>query len=334
MTPSFETTYLGLKLRSPLVASASPLAQNIDNIKRLEDAGAGAVVLNSLYEEQIRQEREALHHHLEHGTESFAEALSYFPEPDVYHAGTDAYLEQIRLAKEAVDIPIMPSINGSSLGGWTRFANRMEQAGADALELNIYWIPTDPNMTGAQVEKNYIDIVKAVRAAVTIPVAVKLSPFFSSLANMARQFEAAGADALVMFNRFYQPDIDLEMLEVAPNVLLSTAQALRLPLRWVAILYGHLKLDLAASGGVHTGEDALKLLMAGATVTMMTSALLRHGIEHLSVVENEMRTWMVNHEYESVAQMRGSMSQRNSPNPAAFERAQYMKALKGYLPNP
>jgi dihydroorotate dehydrogenase (fumarate) len=326
------TTYLGLELRSPLVASASPLSEKIDNIRHMEDAGAGAVVLYSLFEEQLEMEAFELDHHLTHGTESFAEALTYFPEPDEFKLGPEDYLEHIRKAKEAVDIPVIASLNGSSIGGWTSFARQMEEAGADALELNVYYIPTDPDLAAEAVEQTYIRILEAVKGAVTIPVAIKLSPYFSSMANMAKRLDAAGADALVLFNRFYQPDFDLEELEVRPNVLLSTPQALRLPLRWIAILYGRIQANLAASSGIHTGEDALKMLMAGANVTMMTSALLSRGIDHLQTVEQEMRAWMTTHEYESVNQMRGSMSQKNVGNAAAFERAQYMRALTSFDP--
>ncbi|MFO7322330.1 MAG: dihydroorotate dehydrogenase-like protein [Chloroflexota bacterium] len=327
---NLSTTYLGLNLRSPLVVSASPLSETIDNIKRMEAAGAGAVVLYSLFEEQLRLERDALFHYLEAGTESHAEALTYFPQPSEYRIGPEGYLEHIRKAKAAVDIPIIASLNGTSLGGWTQFAREIEQAGADALELNIYYIPTDPNLTSEQVEQTYIDILKAVKESVRIPVAVKLSPFFSSFANMARRLEEAGADGLVLFNRFYQPDIDLEALEVKTNVLLSTPQALRLPLTWIGLLYGRIHVSLAATSGVHTAEDALKLLMVGADVTMMASVLLQRGIEHLREIETDMRRWLEEHEYESVAQLKGSMSQINSDNPSAFERAQYMRAISSY----
>jgi dihydroorotate dehydrogenase (fumarate) len=327
-----RTHYLGLPLRSPLVVSASPLSEKLENIKRMEDAGASAVVLYSLFEEQIKREREMLHHYLMYGTESYAEALTYFPEPEQYHAGPDEYLELIRKAKEAVDIPIIASLNGTSIGGWTKFAHRMEEAGADALELNIYYIPTDLDLPGSQVEETYLNILTAVKQAVQIPVAIKLGPFFSNMANMARKLDQAGANALVLFNRFYQPDIDLETLEVRPNVLLSTPQALRLPLTWIGILYGRIVADLAASSGVHTAEDVLKLVMAGANVTMMTSALLRNGIDHLRVVEADLVRWMEEHEYESIAQMRGSVSQINAEDPSAFERAQYMRALTSYRP--
>ncbi|MAS33831.1 MAG: dihydroorotate dehydrogenase [Anaerolineaceae bacterium] len=325
-----STRYLGLALRSPLVASASPLSEQIYNLKQMEDAGAGAVVLHSLFQEQLEREASELHYHMTEGTESFAEALSYFPEPTTFHLGPDAYLKHIRKAKDSVDIPVIASLNGSTLGGWIDFARLIEDAGADALELNLYHIPTDLNETGGAVEARYLEVVAAVRAAVSIPLAVKLSPFFSNMANMARQLDEKGANALVLFNRFYQPDIDLENLEVYPHVLLSTPQDLRLPLRWIAILYGRINADLAATSGVHTAEDALKMLMAGANVTMMASALLKNGIGHIRTVEADLRRWMEEHEYESVQQMRGSMSQQHAGNPAAFERAQYMRALTTY----
>jgi dihydroorotate dehydrogenase (fumarate) len=326
------TTYLGMKLRTPLVPSASPLSDEIDNIKRMEDAGASAVVLSSLFEEQLLLDRYELHHHLTHGAESFAEALTYTPEPDDIRLGAEDYLERIRKAKEAVAIPIIASLNGISIGGWTDYANLIQEAGADALELNIYYIPTDPTLTGAEVEQTYLDILTIVKSLVTIPVAVKLSPFFSNLANMARRLDEAGADALVLFNRFYQPDIDLDNLVVRPNVILSTPQALRLPLRWIAILYGRVRADLAATSGIHTAQDVIKTLMAGANITMLCSALLRHGIDHISLIEQRLRQWMEEREYESVRQMRGSMSQVHCANPAEFERAQYVRALQSFKP--
>jgi dihydroorotate dehydrogenase (fumarate) len=326
------TTYLGMKLRTPLVPSASPLSDEIENIKRMEDAGASAVVLSSLFEEQLLLDRYELHHHLTHGAESFAEALTYTPEPDDIRLGAEDYLERIRKAKEAVAIPIIASLNGISIGGWTDYANLIQEAGADALELNIYYIPTDPTLTGAEVEQTYLDILTIVKSLVTIPVAVKLSPFFSNLANMARRLDEAGADALVLFNRFYQPDIDLDNLVVRPNVILSTPHALRLPLRWIAILYGRVRADLAATSGIHTAQDVIKTLMAGANITMLCSALLRHGIDHISLIEQRLRQWMEEREYESVRQMRGSMSQVHCANPAEFERAQYVRALQSFKP--
>jgi dihydroorotate dehydrogenase (fumarate) len=327
-----STTYLGINLRTPLVPSASPLSQEIDNIKRMEDAGASAVVLHSLFEEQLRLERFELHHHLTQGTESFAEALTYFPEPEEFHLGPDAYLEHIRKAKEATRIPIIASLNGTSVSGWTDYARKIEEAGADALELNVYYIPTDLDLSSIHVEQTYIDILRAVKHVVKIPVAFKLGPFFSNMANMARRLEQAGANGLVLFNRFYQPDIDLEELEVRPNVLLSTPQALRLPMRWIAILYGRLQLSFAATSGIHGAQDALKMLMVGASVTMLCSVLFRSGIEQIRTIEEDMRQWMEDHEYESVRQMQGSMSQKNCADPAAFERAQYMRAIKSYVP--
>jgi dihydroorotate dehydrogenase (fumarate) len=327
---NLNTNYLGLQLRSPLVASASPISEKLDNIKRLEDAGAGAVVLYSLFEEQLRQEQLALHHHTTYGTESYAEAISYFPEPVEFHTDSRGYLELIRKAKQSVEIPIIASLNGTTLGTWVKFARQIQEAGADALELNLYSTPTDLDTPGWQIEQTDLDIVTAVCQAVQIPVAVKLSPFFSNMANMAKRFAEADARGLVLFNRFYQPDIDLEALEVRPNVLLSTPQSLRLPLRWIAILYRRVQIDFAATSGVHTGEDAAKLLLVGANVTMMASALLKNGIDHLRVVENGLREWMEKHEYESVIQMQGALSQIHSESPAAFERAQYLKAITHY----
>jgi dihydroorotate dehydrogenase (fumarate) len=323
------TKYLGMTLRTPLVASASPLSQEVAGIRALEDGGASAVVLYSLFEEQLHQEALDLELHLNAGTESFAESLTYFPQSSEFHTGPEGYLDHIRKAKDAVDIPIIASLNGATLGGWAKFARQIEQAGADALECNLYRIPTNTEISGAGVEKAYLDIVLEVKSAVRIPVAVKLSPFFSNLPNMAKQFDEAGADGLVLFNRFYQPDIDLEELEIVPRVLLSTPQALRLPLTWVGILYGHIKASLAATSGVHGPEDVIKLLMVGADVTMMCSALLHHGVGHLAVVEKGVRQWMEDREYESVKQMQGSMSQLRCPDPGAFERAQYMRAVKG-----
>ncbi len=324
------TTYLGLKLRTPLVPSASPLSEEIDNIKRMEDAGAPAVVLYSLFEEQLRQDRAELVHHLEQGTESFAEALTYFPEPEEFHLGPEEYLKHVAKVKKATRIPVIASLNGSSAGGWTQYARQIQQACADALELNIYYIPTDPAVSGAKVEQTYLDILKAVRAEVTIPVAVKLSPFFSNFANMAKRLDDAGANGLVLFNRFYQPDIDLESLEVKPNILLSTPMAMRVPVRWVAILYGHVRASLAATSGIHRASDVLKMLMAGADVTMLCSVLIRHGVRQIATIERDLVAWMEEHEYESVSQLKGSLSQKNCPAPGEFERAQYMRAISSY----
>lgn len=325
------TTYLGLKLRTPLVVSASPLSEDVDNIKRMEDAGASAVVLYSLFEEQLRHDRLELHQNLQQGTESFAESLTYFPEPDEFRLGPEEYLKHIAEAKKASKIPIIASLNGSSVGGWTEYARQIQQAGADALELNIYSIPTDMEMSGEVVEDNYLNILRAVKSNVTIPVAVKLSPFFSNFANMAKRFDEAGANGLVLFNRFYQPDIELESLEIKPNLLLSTPMAMRLPLRWIALLHGKLKASLAATSGIHRASDALKMLMVGADVTMLCSTIIRHGAPQIGMMERDMVDWLEEHEYESVSQLKGSLSQKNCAEPAAFERAQYMKALTGFV---
>ena len=325
-----STSYLGLKLKNPLVPSASPLSRTIDGVKRMEDAGAAAIVMYSLFEEQIHHEAAELDHYLSYGTQSFAEALSYFPEHGEYNLGPDEYIEHIRKAKDAVDIPIIGSLNGISTGGWIQYAKKIQDAGADALELNVYYIPTDPKLSGAAVEQRYLDVLKAVKSTVTIPVAMKLSPFFSSMAHMAAQLDAAGADGLVMFNRFYQPDLDIEQLEVVPNVTLSTSQAIRLPLRWVAVLYGRVKASLAATSGVHSAQDVVKLLMAGADVTQLCSSLLLHGPGRIAEILQELDRWLLEHEYTSVKQMRGSMSQKSVADPSAFERANYMKALNRF----
>jgi dihydroorotate dehydrogenase (fumarate) len=326
-----STTYLGLKLRTPLVPSAAqPLTENVENIKRMEDAGAAAVVMHSLFEEQLSLERRDLFESMTQGTDSFAEALTYFPEPAEFQVGPELYLENIVKAKAAVQVPIIASLNGATPGGWVDYARKIEQAGADALELNIYWIPTDPSLTSIRIEDTYVDILKSVKEKISIPVAVKLSPFFTNFANMARRLEAVGANGLTLFNRFYQPDIDLELLEVSPNILLSTPMAMRLPLRWIAILRDQVGLSLAATSGIHRATDAIKMLMVGADVTMLCSAIIRHGPKHITVMEKEMRTWLEEHEYESVQQLQGSMSQKNCPDPAAFERAQYMRAVSSY----
>ncbi len=322
-----STTYLGIELRTPLIPSASPLTEDLGNIRKMEDAGAAAVVLHSLFEEQIRQDRDELLTHLSRGTESNAEALTYFPEPPAFHVGPEHYLENIRKITDAVDIPIIASLNGSTMGNWTSYARLMEEAGASAIELNIYWIPTSLHLTGTEVEKIYLDIVEAVKSKVTIPVAVKVSPFFTNFANMAARLDTAGADGLVLFNRFFQPDIDVETLEVRPNILLSTPMAMRVPLRWIALLHGRITASLAATGGIHRPTDVVKMLMAGADATMLCSALLRHGIPYLSVLERGVRDWMDQHEYQSVRQLKGSLSQTNCPDPSAFERAQYMRAI-------
>jgi dihydroorotate dehydrogenase (fumarate) len=322
-----STNYLGLKLRTPLVPSASPLSEDLGSVKRLEDAGASAIVLHSLFEEQIRRDENEVQHFLEMGTFSSAEALTYFPEPGDLPHGPDHYLKHVARCKEAVAVPVIASLNGSTAGGWTSYAKAIQDAGADALELNIYQVPTDPSVAGAELEQTCLYILAAVKKCVTIPVAVKLSAFFTNFANVADRFDRAGADGLVLFNRFYQPDLDLEALEVRPNILLSTPMAMRLPLRWIAILHGRLRASLAATSGIHRASDALKMLMAGADVTMLCSALLRHGPEHLRTVEKDLVAWMEEHEYESVQQLKGSLSQKNCPDPSGFERAQYMRGL-------
>ncbi len=327
---NLQSEYMGLSLAHPLVASASPLSTTIDGLKRLEDGGAAAVVMFSLFEEQIRLEDEAYTHYLNVGTNSFAESLSYFPTIDDYHAGTESYLELLRRGKEALDIPLIASLNGVSGEGWTRYAGEMQQAGADAIELNVYHIAADPTVSGAEVEARYLDTVRAVKAQTSIPIALKLGPYFSATGHLALQLEAAGADALVLFNRFYQPDIDLDRLEVTSDLQLSDPHEIRLPLMWIAILYGHLKASLAASTGVRSEVEIIKYLMAGADVVMSTSALLRDGPETLSGWLQKLREWMEQRGYDSVAQMRGSMSQQNVADPTAFERANYIKILEGY----
>ncbi len=328
-----RTTYLGLNLKNPLVASPSPLARELGNIRRMEDAGAAAVVLNSLFEEEINMESQALDRYLSEGTESFAEALTYFPEARSYRAiGPDAYLEHIFRAKQAVGIPIIASLNGVSTGGWIRYAKEMEGAGADALELNIYYLPTSIALSGVEVEQIYIDLVRDVRASINIPIAVKLSPYFSSTANMMHRLSEAGANGLVLFNRFYQPDLDLENLDVVPNLVLSNSDEMRLPLRWIAILYGRIAADLALTTGVHDAQDALKAVAAGANVAMMTSEILLNGIGRFSEILAEMRQWLEEMEYHSIQELHGSLSQINVAAPAAFERANYIQIVKSYSP--
>jgi len=325
-----STRYLGLTLANPLVASASPLCESIDNIRAMEDAGASAVVLHSLFEEQLDAESQHLDRYLSHGSESHAEALGYFPDLARYNLGPDGYLEHLRRAKDAVDIPIIGSLNGVSTGGWIDFAKKIQDAGADALELNVFYVPTDPTLTGTQVERMYVDVVRDVKASVSIPVAVKLGDAFTALANLARHLDVGGADALVLFNRFYLPDFDLERLEVAPRLTLSAPSEVLVRLHWVAILYGHIKADLAVTGGVHGAAEVLKTMMAGARVAMMTSALLQHGIPHIARVRADVLDWMQTHEYASIVEMQGSMSYRSVAEPAAFERANYMKVLSSY----
>lgn len=325
------TTYLGLPLKNPLVPSSSPITRHISGLRQLEDAGAAAVVLYSLFEEEINAESRTLDRYLTEGTESFAEALSYFPEAPAYRQiGPDAYLEHIAKAKRVLDIPVIASLNGVSTGGWIRYAREMEQAGADALELNIYFLPTNLELESGEVEQIYLDVLRDVKGNVSIPVAMKLSPYFSAMGNMARRLSQAGADGLVLFNRFYQPDLDLENLEVTPNLVLSSSYEMRLPLRWIAILYGRIPADLALTTGVHTAEDALKGLAAGAQVTMMASALLHDGVARLAQVLAQMEAWLIEHEYDSVAQLQGSLSQIHCGAPAAFERANYIRVVGSY----
>jgi dihydroorotate dehydrogenase (fumarate) len=326
-----STTYLGLKLRSPLVPSAAaPLSSDLSMIRALEDAGASAIVLYSLFEEQITHEAHELDHYLLRSTNSYAEALTYFPDLDTFNLGPDEYLDHIAAVKKAVDIPVIASLNGISPGGWTAYAKKMQEAGADALEINLYFIPATPELTCRNVEQMYLDVVTSVKSTVSIPLSVKIGPYFSSLFDMALRFEMAGADGMVMFNRFYQPDIDLDELEIKPSLLLSTHYEMRLPMRWIAILYGNVKMNFAASSGIHDGRSALKLLMVGADATMLCSELLRHGPVRLTEIETEMRHWMEEHEYDSVEMLKGSMSQRSCAEPAAFERANYMKTLQSY----
>ncbi len=325
-----RTRYLGLELANPVVPSASTLSSRIDTLKRLQDAGAAAVVMQSLFEEQIEHEEIEIHRMLEAGAHSFPEAITYVPELEDYNIGPEAYVRHLEQTKHELEIPVIGSLNGASKGGWVRHAKLIRDAGADALELNIYYVAADPNLTSAEVEQRYIDLVAAVRSSVKIPLAVKVGPFFSSMANMARRLVEAGADGLVLFNRFVQPDIDLETLGVDPTLHLSTSEELRLPLRWIAILRGRVEASLAATTGVHTWEDAMKLILAGADVTMMASALFKHGPEHVGTVVDGIRTWLDQHEYASVEQAKGSVSQAACPDPVAFERSNYMRALVSF----
>ncbi len=325
-----STRYLGMELSGPVVVSSGPLQQDLDNIRRLEDAGASAIVMHSLFEEQIRVECEELDRWLDAGSESYAESLRYLPDLESYNHGPDAYFEHITRAKKAVKIPIIGSLNGISMGGWTAYSKMIEEAGADALELNAYYISTDPELSSAAVEQMYCEIVREVKDQIKIPLAVKLGHFFTSIPHALRKIDRFGADALVLFNRFYQPDIDLETLEIVPHLKLSNSYELMLRLNWVAVVYGQVKADLAITGGVHTAEDVLKCMMVGARVAMMTSALLERGISHIGTVLRDVRQWMEQHEYESIRQMQGSMSRQSAPDPSAFERGNYMKVLSSY----
>ena len=324
------TTYMGLKLKNPIVPSASPLTHSLDTVKSLEDAGAAAIVCHSLFEEQLTHESGELDHYLSYGTDSYAEATSYFPEPDEFRVGPVEYLDLIADMKKSVDIPVIGSLNGVSSGGWVKYAKNIQDAGADALELNVYYIPTSLDISSEEVENMYIDTLKSVKENVSIPVAIKLSPFFTTMANMASKLDKAGADALVIFNRFYQPDFDLDKLEVVPNLVLSTNWELRLPLRWIAILYGNIKADLAATRGVHDHFDVLKVMMAGGKIAMICSELLMNGVGRITEMLGGIENWMEEKEYDSIEMMQGSMSQRACGEPAAFERANYMKTLQSY----
>ena len=328
-----STTYLGMKLKNPLVASSSPLTREISRLRQMEDAGAAAVVLYSLFEEQIRMESHTLNEHLWQGAESFAEALSYFPEAAEYQTGPSAYMEHISRAKAALDIPVIGSLNGVSTGGWIEYARLMEEAGADAIELNVYYIATDLDMPSEAVEQLYMDVLRDVQTAVSIPIAMKLSPYFSNMAYMANRLAEAGAEGLVLFNRFYQPDLDLDELAVVPNLKLSSSVEMRLPLRWIAILYGRIPTDFALTTGVHTPTDVLKGVAAGASVTMLASELLQNGINRFQLLENGITNWLEENEYESLEQLKGSLSQINCAEPAAFERANYMRVLSSYAPS-
>jgi dihydroorotate dehydrogenase (fumarate) len=328
-----STDYLGMRLKNPIVPSSSPLSRKLDGLRQMEDAGAAAVVLYSLFEEELNRESYTLDRYLSEGTESYAEALSYFPEAPAYHAiGPDSYLRHIHRAKQAIDIPVIASLNGVSTGGWIKYAQQIEGAGADALELNVYYLPTAFDLSGAEVEQIYLDLLRDIKATVTIPVAMKLSPYFSATANMMKRLDEGGVDGLVLFNRFYQADLDLENLEIVPNLVLSNSHELRLPLRWIAILYGHLKADLALTTGVHTAEDALKGVAAGAAVTMIASELLHNGIGRITEILADMTLWLQDHEYESLDELQGSLSQINCGAPAAFERANYIQVVGSYRP--
>jgi dihydroorotate dehydrogenase (fumarate) len=329
-----STTYMGMKLKNPLVPSASPLSRTLDGIRRLEDADASAVVMFSLFEEEIVDASYALDHFLSFGEESHPEATSYLPDTGNHAVGPQEYLEMLRSAKESVHIPVIASLNGVSLGGWTDYARLMENAGADGIELNIYYLATNPGVTGAEIEQNYIDVVRAVRSIVTIPLAVKLSPYFSSTANMASRLANAGADGLVLFNRFYQPDFDLSNLEVVPTLELSRSYEIRLPLHWIASLYRRVHVDFAITSGIHAHTDVLKAVMAGASVTQLASELLRNGTGRLPDILHALRHWMEEFEYESIDQMRGSMSQVNVHDPEVYCRTNYRKVLHSFRPDP
>lgn len=330
MSVDLRTRYLGLELKHPIVASASPLTGTLDSLKRLEAAGAAAVVLPSLFEEQIEHEEMSTYNLMLYGAELSPEASGFFPEPQSQASSSDRTLALIADAKRALKVPVIASLNGYTPGGWTKIARQFEQAGADAIELNVYFLATSLDDTAATVEARYIELVQSVAGEVKVPVAVKVAPYFSAMANMAQRLTQAGAKGLVLFNRFLQPDIELEELEVAPHLVLSTSDELRLALRWIAILRGRVKADLAATGGAHTPDDVLKLLLAGADCVMLASSLLKHGPAHIGKLVNGVQRWLAERDYTSVEQMKGSLSQQSCPDPDAFERANYMKALKSY----
>ncbi len=328
--PNLSTTYLGLELQNPIVCSAGPLTKDERMFARMEDAGASAIVMHSLFEEQLTSVSEFMDSNLSRGIESFSEALSFFPDLGDYNLGPDGYLEHITRAKRTIDIPLIGSLNGDTRGGWVRFARQIEQAGADALELNVYNLPADPSESSTSVEQRLVDLVTEVRSQIRIPLAVKLGPFFSAPIAFGKQLAEAGADGLVLFNRFYQPDFNIETLEVVPTLRLSTPEELRLRLHWVALMYGHVPCDLAITGGVHSAEDILKSMMAGAKVAMMTSSLLHHGVGHIATLIEKINQWLIDHEYDSIRQMQGSLSFRSAPNPSAFQRVNYIETLRSY----
>ncbi len=330
MTVDLRTRYLGLELKHPVVASASPLTGSVDSLKRLQDAGVAAVVLPSLFEEQIEHDEMATHNLMMYGAELSPEAQGFFPEMPQYSTGPEKYLQLITDAKKALSVPVIASLNGYTPGGWTGIARQFQDAGADAIELNVYFLAASIDDTSADVENRYVDLVESVTRQVSVPVAVKVAPYFSAMANMAARLRNAGASGLVLFNRFMQPDILLEELEVAPHLVLSTSDELRLALRWIAILRGRIDASLAATGGAHTPDDVLKLLLAGADCVMLASSLLSKGPRHVDTLVRGVHAWMAEREYTSVEQMKGSLSQQSCPDPDAFERANYMKALKSY----
>ena len=325
-----STNYLGLKLKNPVVVSASPLTEKLENFARLEDAGAAAIVMYSLMEEQIEAESANIDNALEYGTNSYAESMSYFPDMQKYHVGPDRYLELLHKGKQSVSVPVIASLNGRSPGGWVRYAESMQQAGADALELNIFDIPTDPSLSADDLETRYCNLVRAIRKSLRIPIAIKLGPYFTSCANFVKRLSEAGADGVVIFNRFYQPDFDIELLEVRPTLHFSTSSELLPRLHWAAILFGQADLDIAITGGVHSAEDVLKTVMAGANIAMMTSALHIHGIDHIARVLADIGYWLEKHECKSIAELRGCLSRRSVPDTSPYDRGNYIKTLSSY----